>query len=296
MTTEQRSHLFRSHKGQSMVEFVIVAPTILFLILGAIQIGLIYQAKATLNLATFHAARAGALHNADKDKIKKGLIEGLSPLYTFGTTWQDQIAGYQMAKGEVEGTQARAVVVGPASPSGSSGNLLDPWNPTGGHAPTQTVGPASIIEVLNPPVAAFGLNDHGIQATYAKHRFGSYVTHQVGALTQGNPWLEFAGKLITETISSTKEVRVIPNDNLMYRSSAKKPGSQINIQDANLLKIKVTFGYHLFIPFANTVIISLVRLADTSGQYSAFHDAQRLPLTSFATVRMQTDAIKELML
>ncbi len=296
MTTEKKRRLFRSRKGQSMVEFVIVAPTILFLILGAIQIGLIYQAKATLNLATFHAARAGALHNADKDKIKKGLIEGLSPLYTFGTSFQDQIDGYALAKGEVEGTQARAVVVGSASPPSSTGNLLDPWNPVGGHAPTQTTGAASIIEVLNPPATAFNLTDHGIQATYVRHRFGSFVTHQVGALSQGNPWTAFAGRLIQETISSTNEYRVIPNDNLMYRSSAKKPVSQINIQDANLLKIKVTFGYHLFIPFANTVIISLVRLADTTGQYSAFHDAQRLPLTAFATVRMQTDAIRQLML
>jgi hypothetical protein len=243
-------------EGQSMVEFVIVVPTILFVILAAIQVGLIYQAKATLNLATFHAARAGSLSNADMDAIKQGLVEGLSPLYTYGTTLTDQIAGYAKAKGEVEGTEQRAVVVGVATSSSSATGTLGVFNPEGGHAPSMRVGPPSIIEILNPSTEVF--TDHG----------------EDDVDDDGNA------------------IRLIPNDNLMFRSDDASGSSSINIQDANLLKIRVVFGYHLFVPLANTVIISLLRAADTGGAFSVFHDAQRFPLTSYATARMQTPAIQ----
>jgi len=244
--------------GQSMVEFIIVAPTILFVILASLQVGLIYQAKATLNLATFQAARAGSLNNADMGAIKQGLIEGLSPLYTYGTSLADQIDGYAKAKGEVNGTQRRAVVVGAASSSSGSPGILRQWNPEGGHAPVLQTGPPSVIQILNPPASAFNLSDHGVDDVDEN----------------GNP------------------IRIIPNDNLMFRSGAKGGQSRINIQDANLLKIKVIFGYHLFVPFANTVIITLGRAADSTGAFSAFYNAQRFPLTAYATARMQTPAIQ----
>ena len=51
--------------GQAMVEYIIVLPVLLMLVLGAIQFALLYQVKSTLNYATFigaHLQPAIGLH------------------------------------------------------------------------------------------------------------------------------------------------------------------------------------------------------------------------------------------
>ena len=70
------------HRGQAMVEFLIVTPVFILLIFGTVQVALIYSAKTTLNYATFQAARIGALNNATYTGIRKGLTRGLAPLFT----------------------------------------------------------------------------------------------------------------------------------------------------------------------------------------------------------------------
>jgi hypothetical protein len=71
----------RRGSGQAMVEFLILFPTLLLLILGAFQFALIYQAKQTLNYATFMAARQGALKNGRMTPIKDALASGMTPLF-----------------------------------------------------------------------------------------------------------------------------------------------------------------------------------------------------------------------
>lgn len=65
-----------------MVEFIYVMPVLLMLILGAVQFGLIYQAKTTLNYAAFETARAGALNNARMWAMELAFARSLAPLYT----------------------------------------------------------------------------------------------------------------------------------------------------------------------------------------------------------------------
>lgn len=48
----------RQH-GQAAVEFIVIAPLLLFFCLGILQFALLYQAKATLDYATLQAAREG---------------------------------------------------------------------------------------------------------------------------------------------------------------------------------------------------------------------------------------------
>jgi hypothetical protein len=71
----------RRGSGQAMVEFLILFPTLLLLILCAFQFALIYQAKQTLNYATFMAARQGALKNGRMTPIKDALASGMTPLF-----------------------------------------------------------------------------------------------------------------------------------------------------------------------------------------------------------------------
>lgn len=101
--------------------------------------------------------------------------------------------------------------------------------------------------------------------------------------------------------------KYIPNDNLMYRSET--PRNNVTIQDANLLKVRVTYCYRMAVPILNKLIYNLVvdppstlvvgntaadMLASEGGNSSAKactkkqDDAYRIPITSEAIVRMQT--------
>lgn len=78
----RRSALPATMQAQAMTEFLVVIPVLILLIFGAIQIGLIYSAKTTLNYATFQAARLGAVNNATYSGMRRGLIRGLAPMFT----------------------------------------------------------------------------------------------------------------------------------------------------------------------------------------------------------------------
>jgi len=103
----------------------------------------------------------------------------------------------------------------------------------------------------------------------------------------------------------------IPNDNLMYRST-DITGGGMNIQDANLLKVRVTYCYKMFVPIINKLIYNLVvdpvlsqpnvdgapgmlassgggsaTLPCTSATASESED-YRIPITAESVVRMQS--------
>ena len=57
-------------------------PILMLVGLGALQTALIYEAKSSLNYATFLAARAGALDHANAQALRTGFAKGLAPLYS----------------------------------------------------------------------------------------------------------------------------------------------------------------------------------------------------------------------
>ena len=178
MRTRERS------RGQALVEYLIIFPVLLMLVLGVVQFALLYRIKSTLEYATFMAARQGALKNAKTSSIKDALAAGMTPLFTF--------------KPDL-GALARGRAIA----------LVEIYNPM-----------TTKVEVLSPTKAA------------------------------ADDWA------IPDPSDANK--RIIPNDNLMYRATNTKSGSGLNIQDANLLKIRVTYCAKLIVPFANVVIYSLV--------------------------------------
>lgn len=70
--------------GGGMVEFVIIAPTLLALSLAMLQTGLVFHAKSSLNYATFEAARAGALNHASRASMQRAATRALLPFYGGG--------------------------------------------------------------------------------------------------------------------------------------------------------------------------------------------------------------------
>lgn len=162
-------------RGAAIVEAVIALPILLVVILGAIQFGLIYEAKATLNHASLQAARAGAVSNARPDAIRRGLARGLAPLYSS----ESSLEGFARTVARINAEL-----------------IID-----------------ARLRILNPTREAFA---------------------------------DFAEEV--------DDVREIPNDRLHARSTAIGAQSRLNIQDANLLKVEITYGYELKVPLVNWFI------------------------------------------
>jgi hypothetical protein len=100
----------------------------------------------------------------------------------------------------------------------------------------------------------------------------------------------------------------IPNDNLMYRPTDIPAGAGMNIQDANLLKVRVTYCYRMAVPILNKLIYNMAidppATADeiknasdlitakgggsTTKRCTGIDDQYRIPITSEAVVRMQS--------
>lgn len=105
-------------------------------------------------------------------------------------------------------------------------------------------------------------------------------------------------------------VTYIPNDNLEWRSLDLGSRSKMNIRDANLLKVRVTYGYELKVPLV-AGMLSRVMCGGTIG-VDAYGDVKpweavfgpvsqeclryymhgRIPIESYAIVQMQSRAEK----
>jgi len=210
----------KCQRGATLVEFVITMPVAVLLVLALLQTGMLYMARITLNHATFMAARAGSLNNANMNVITNDLIRGLSPFYQDSTDTNDTT------------------------------RLTAAWT----RAKLDTAIPTRLqIQLLNPSKKAFA--DFGIK-------------------------------------DSIKKVTYIPNDNLQWRSSTVGKTSQLSIQDANLLKLRVVYAYELKIPFVSKA----VEMALCSGAAAVNPDCLkyymqgRIPIESFAIVEMQSRA------
>ncbi len=71
--------------GLAMVEFVVVGPMLALIGLGLIQYAMLFFAKNQINHASFMAARAGSMGNANIDTVKTEYTNALIPLYGGGT-------------------------------------------------------------------------------------------------------------------------------------------------------------------------------------------------------------------
>ena len=226
--------------GVTLVEFTLVIPFALLLVLGVVQMGLIYSAKQLVNEGTFMAARAGAAANAQLDPIRNAMTKALIPFY------QDS--------GDTNDYRRLANA------------LRDARNDTSCPSPTSCF---LTVEIQNPTRAAF--QDFGRSGT------------------------AFGGRTY------------IPNDNLEFRSRATGGSSGLTIQDANVLKIKVTYGYELKVPLMRSVMASVmcgIRLGidafdgNTPGgtasgdECTNYYSQGRVPVVAYATVQMQSPALR----
>jgi TadE-like protein len=224
--------------GATMVEFLIVTPFALMLVLGIVQLGLMYTAKHIVNEATFVAARAGSVNYARKDAMRPALIQALIPFY----------------QNTLDSNPAQRILTAWGR---AQGDLLD------------VPQPLSNLEVtiLNPTDDAF--TDFGLIDPKDNHTF-------------------------------------IPNDSLEYRDyTILGPLTGLSIEDANVLRIKVTYAYELKVPLMQSIIRTALcgfdsgvnafgrggaPVASAASDCVNYYSRGRVPIVAYATVQMQTPA------
>jgi hypothetical protein len=67
-------------RGQGLPEMLIVFPLAVILLMSIVQLALLYRAKATLNNATFLAARSGSLHNGFVEPMQEVFHQRMAAL------------------------------------------------------------------------------------------------------------------------------------------------------------------------------------------------------------------------
>ena len=227
--------------GATLVEFVIVTPLLLFMLLGVIQYGLLYHTKSQLNYATFEAARAGTVSNADPAKIRAAFARAMTGYYGGGTTTAQLATSYAKAAADTTAANVR-------------------------------------IETLSP----------------TKESFDDYASPAL------------AKKLNTSS-------RVIPNSNLAFikcpmdvpgcKSDPKTNASGQTLADANLLKLRITYGIpkNKQIPWVGRFMTWALGVLDPGDPNSASKPdadafraglvkAGRIPVVTHIVMRMQSPA------
>lgn len=263
----------KSNRGQAMAEFVVVASVLAFLILGVIQFALIYQAKTTPNYAAFETARAGSVNNARMWAMELAFARAMAPIYTTPYVQMD-----------------------------AAGNCASVFTST---AWTTSSAPVAYDTSL-------GLN----HVLCARQR----VSNMISGVATGTAGQFVRILLVNPSASSFTDhgvtvngVRYIPNDSLMYRDATPDSLSQQSIQDANLIKVHVSFCYELIVPLVNRMISRMITDAPTAqfpenfGQPNANSFSATcsvngaaatpprygIPIHSESVMRMQSDAIRD---
>lgn len=222
-----------AQRGATLVEFVVVAPTALFLLMNLIQYGLLYHTKSQLNYAAFEAARAGTTGNADPGVIQSAFIRAMTGYHGGGTSTSELAHSYAKAAAEA---------------------------------------PYTRIEILSP----------------TKESFDDYASPELAARLK-------TGK------------RVIPNSNLAFitcpvdvpgcNNNPKSNASGQTLADANLLKLRITYGIpeRKQIPLAGRFMnwaLDTLNPADSDAFRQGLVKAGRIPVVTHIVMRMQSPAME----
>lgn len=205
-------HTSRYQHGQGLVEHIILWPALVILVLGTIQLTLLYRDKATLNDAVFRAAREGSLNNASVNAMNRAMVQGLIPLYL---RQNPGVANYVRA-------EASAFLDNQIVPS--SGRRI-------GNGPLR-------VEVITPTQAVFN------SFATTMYELQSGCERNIRRVNRNND----------RTQCREQRYRQIPNDNLNIRPSTQRNINmggttvRMNIQDANLLKIRGHWCSALTVP------------------------------------------------
>ena len=220
--------LFRQ-RGQAIVEHIILWPSLVLLTLGALQLGFWYKAKATLNDATFRAAREGALNYAYKNPMRRKFVEAMTPLY--------QKRGAGLTNYGIARTLAAA------------DNGINPI--TGAKLFVSSLN----VEIVTPTKDVFRRFSKDMWSLDPED-----CERDIQSNNRGNDFTR---------CNQDVRFRQMPNDNLNIRPAGFQrvdvQGEQVdmNLQDANLLKIRAHWCAPMEVPLSGSLFYAAGSMLNT---------------------------------
>lgn len=95
-----------NESGQSLVEFVLILPLLLFLVLGMIEFGWLLNGKITLNSAAREGARVGVVLNVSDAERKQKILDTINDTIDLsGMTIEDDDLDVTEENDEYENTR-----------------------------------------------------------------------------------------------------------------------------------------------------------------------------------------------
>lgn len=136
-----------------------------------------------------------------------------------------------------------------------------------------------------------------IQGTAPKDILKAYQKSQFAV---NSPLLEGGAGVVIERLNPTPAAfedfgvqdnnnKYIPNTWLHFKSRAIGEASKLNIQDANILKIKIKYGFPLKVPVIDTIIATVLSTFNPSNLQYYTSKPLRIPLSTTAVMHMQSD-------
>lgn len=104
-------------RGATLVEFAIVIPLLLFIVLGVVQAALAFHAKSNLNYAAFEAARSGSVDHAKPTAMFAAFERALVPYYGGGVNSAELAQRLAIVKADMAAGAARLEILSPTSRS-----------------------------------------------------------------------------------------------------------------------------------------------------------------------------------
>lgn len=143
------------------------------------------------------------------------------------------------------------------------------------------------------PLYGGGRNETELAQAYAKALGDTASNLKVEIL---NPTTESFDDFNDAALESKNGARTIPNGGQAYKSATDvRPKSGQSIQDANLIKLRITQGYEPKVPLIKLVYTTYLKWLDTHAD--AFHtllvNTGRVPVVTNVTLQMQSDPIED---
>lgn len=240
-------------RGISMTETLIALPIVILFVLAILQFGLIYRAKITLEYAAHEAARSGALNNglplplfamipASGGMKRMFALDLGKNVFTRGSVWQGLVKGMMPLYAK----------------DNSIGELANAWGRT-----NIDLIKSACIEYLNPTQQTF--LDWAIIENTGESRWLLQIPNDTLRYRKPLPY-DYDAQAMTTAGAATNPLP--PEEGL------KAPVSNKTLGEANVLHLRVHYGYELKIPIVNTLIIKSYQAMDwLSGD-------ERYPLSS----------------
>lgn len=111
------SRIWLTQLGASLVEFVVVVPTLLMTILGVIQTGMVFHAKSNINYATFEAARAGIVGHGQSSVIRDAFTRAMVGYYGGGRNTAELAQATARAQADITPATMQVQLLSPTKES-----------------------------------------------------------------------------------------------------------------------------------------------------------------------------------